>query len=77
MISKVEQLKNQPVFTTREAIACGISRRMLSYYTQQGILERIKKGVYVSPYYEPDTSELEWLELATAVSNIKGGIIVW
>lgn len=38
------------LFTTKQAEEQGISRKLLSYYTKQGKIERVARSVYKSPY---------------------------
>lgn len=44
-------------FTTRQAIAAGLSYRQLSYYTATGRIERVRKGVYRLRHYPSSSHE--------------------
>ncbi|MDB2426173.1 type IV toxin-antitoxin system AbiEi family antitoxin domain-containing protein [bacterium] len=70
-----KKLEEKPFFTSKEAQENGVSLRMLNYYVKNGELERIAQGVYSSSKYQPKGENLNWEDLAVAVSNIKGGVI--
>jgi len=70
----MKKLEKKPFFTTREAEAEGVSRRMLSYYVKKGIFERIGKGLYRGARYL-DEQDMKWIGLATAVSRVSNGVI--
>ena len=69
-----DQLKKQSYFTTEEANELGLSSRMISYYTKQGQLERVKRGVYRYTDFIP-SKDFQWEDLAVAASNISEGVI--
>ena len=75
MNRSIKKLVKKPFFTIKEAEKQGVSRRMLSYYVENGEMERIARGIYCSSYYEPTEKNLQWEEMAIAVSNIQGGVI--
>ena len=75
MNKNIQKLVKRPFFTIKEAEKRGISRRMLSYYVENGEMERIARGIYCSSRYEPSEKNLQWEDLAVAVSNIQDGII--
>lgn len=68
-----KELENKPFFTTKDAEALGVSRRMLSYYVQTGRLERIGQGAYRGTKLG-DIPDDRWLELATTAKRINGVI---
>lgn len=72
---KLGKLEQKPFFTTQEATKQGISPRMLAYYAETGVIERIVRGVYCSKNYESTNEDLQWEDLAIAASNIKGGVV--
>ena len=76
MNKNIKKLIKKPFFTTKEAKKQGISRRMLSYYVESGEIDRIARGIYYSFDYEPAEKNLKWEELAVAVSNVRGGVIL-
>ncbi len=75
MTSNITNLQQKPFFSTQEAKSAGISPRMLSYYTKNGVIERIAHGLYRSVQYVPNSEEIQWHNLALAAKNIKQGII--
>ena len=75
MNKSIKKLVKKPFFTIKEAEKQGVSRRMLSYYVENGEMDRIARGIYCSSHYEPVEKNLQWEELAVAVSNILGGVI--
>lgn len=70
----MEKLFKRPFFTSKEANDAGCSNRMLSYYVQNGVLERIHRGVYRASDFE-DVVDSEWLGLVTSAKSIKNGVI--
>lgn len=70
----MEELEKRPFFTTKEAEAEGISRRMLSYYVKKGVFERIGKGLYRGTRFQEEQDD-KWLGLATAVNRVSEGVI--
>ena len=75
MNKNIKKLIKKPFFTIKEAEKQGVSRRMLSYYVENGEMERIARGIYCSSHYESAEQNLQWEELAVAASNIRGGVI--
>ena len=72
----MEELERKPFFTTKEAEAKGVSRRMLSYYVEKGVFERIGRGVYRGTRFQEDESQdMKWLGLATAANQVNKGVI--
>lgn len=70
----MKELFKRPFFTSKEANDAGCSNRMLSYYVENGTLERISRGVYRGSDYE-DVVDSKWLGLATSAKSIKNGVI--
>ena len=68
-----EHLMSKPIFTSREAKACGIHPSLLSYYVKKGILKRLKRGVYQSA--ERSSLNFQWADLIEAVYAVNGGVI--
>jgi len=75
MKANIDNLREKPFFSTKEAKSAGISARMLSYYTQKGEIERIAQGLYRSTQYEPTPEDIQWHELALTAKNVKQGVI--
>ena len=66
MNKNIKKLIKKPFFNIKEAEKQGISRRMLSYYVENGEINRIARGLYCSSRYEPTGQDLQWEELAVA-----------
>lgn len=52
MLNKViydEMKKNNNIITTARALEIGISKSLLSKYAKQGLIERVRQGVYIIP----------------------------
>lgn len=65
-------LSKKNYFKAPEAHALGIPARMLAYFCEQGVLERIGRGIYKS--VSPDTGlDLEVEGLALTVMNSSWG----
>lgn len=71
---RMENFENRPYFTTKEAEAKGVSRRMLSYYVKNGALKRIGKGIYQSSNYKDD-QDIKWLGLLMSAKASGDGVI--
>lgn len=69
-----EELVKKPFFTTEEARSFGISRRMLSYYLEKGIIERIARGVYRSVANEISIDDESWIDIVAIANKIDGVI---
>lgn len=68
-------LRNKPSFTNDEARECGLSSRMLSYYVNNGEIERITRGVYRYTDYVSKDKNLVWEELAVSAQRVSSGVI--
>lgn len=42
-------INNNNVITTSQAVNCGFSRALLSKYEKNGLLERVRQGIYILP----------------------------
>lgn len=72
--SALEVLSKKPYFKAVEARALGIPARMLAYFCEQGILERIGRGIYKS--VDADTGlDLDVEGLALTAMSIPHGVI--
>lgn len=71
----ISQLQQKPFFTTQDAKSLGISARMLSYYVHRGDVERIARGVYRFTNDQFLDETINWVGLAVAAMNVKGGVI--
>ncbi len=70
----MENFEHKPFFTTKEAEAIGLSRRMLSYYVKNGTLKRIGKGIYQSSNYKDD-QDIKWSGLLMSAKASGNGVI--
>ena len=68
------ELLKKPFFTTAEAESYGISRRMLSYYLEKGIIERISRGLYRSVENELSPNDEAWMDIVAITSKVEGVI---
>lgn len=68
------ELVKKPFFTTEEAKSFGISRRMLSYYLEKGIIERIARGIYRSVENEFSIDDESWIDIVAIANKIDGVI---
>ncbi len=70
----LEPLLKEPLFKASDAREKGIPSRMLAYYCQKGIIERIGRGLYrVSE--ASSGIDLEFEELVLTVTSIPRGVI--
>jgi predicted transcriptional regulator of viral defense system len=71
---QLDQLLSKVVFKTSDARELGIPSRMLDYFCQQGIIERIGRGVYKGT--DIDTGlDLSLEDLILTASSIPHGVI--
>ena len=72
--SILEQLFKEPIFKASDARSRGIPPRMLAYFCQKGIIERVGRGVYrvVEAFSGVD---LDFEELVLTVSSIPRGVV--
>lgn len=70
----IAPLLGLPMFRVADAKKRGISRQVLAYLVNKGVLERLYPGVYRSATYEPQV-EFQWEGLAQAALSIPHGII--
>lgn len=68
------ELRIKPFFTIQDAEKEGISKRMLSYYVDKGVIERLEHGLY---RYKDSNAEIDikWYDLAVAAKSVKNGVI--
>ncbi|MFZ0566085.1 MAG: type IV toxin-antitoxin system AbiEi family antitoxin domain-containing protein [Chlamydiales bacterium] len=70
----LRELARKPYFKAKEARDLGIPARMLSYFHQQGLLEKLGRGIYRSIESESGL-DLNFEELVLAAINIPNSII--
>lgn len=73
----IEQLKpflKTPYFTVKDAAKQGVPRHALAYLEKKGDLERIYRGAYRFPGYEPIV-EFQWENLGLIASSIPKSVI--
>ncbi len=72
--SKIKALSKKQLFTTVESRNIGIPSRMLSYYHEIGIIERVSRGLYKFKNYNINV-DFEWEDLALVAKSIPKGVI--
>lgn len=71
---RLDSLLKEPIFKASAARSKGIPSRMLAYFCQKGLIERIGRGVY--RVVEASTGlSLDFEELVLTVSTIPRGVI--
>lgn len=70
----LSHLLRKPLFKASEARALGIPSRMLAYYCQKGMIERINRGLY-RVIEAPSGIDLDFEELVLTATGIPHGII--
>lgn len=70
----VSHLLRKPLFNASEARARGIPSRMLAYYCQKGMIERINRGLY-RVMEAPSGIDLDFEELVLTATGIPQGVI--
>jgi predicted transcriptional regulator of viral defense system len=67
-------LLNKPLFKAEEARLLGIPSRMLAYFCQKGMIERVSRGLY--RVIEANSGvDLDFEELVLTTSSIPNGVI--
>ena len=70
----LDRLLKQPMFKACEARSMGIPSRMLAYFCQKGVIERVGRGVY--RVIEASSGvDLDFEELVLTVSSIPRGVV--
>ncbi|MGE3955064.1 MAG: type IV toxin-antitoxin system AbiEi family antitoxin domain-containing protein [Parachlamydiales bacterium] len=72
--SVIQDLAKRAIFTAAEARAAGVPSRMLAYYCNKGVIERISRGVYRGMESSLDI-QFEWEDLAQVALSIPNGVI--
>lgn len=72
--NKLLPLLKKPLFKAEDARVQGIPSRMLSYYCQRGVIERVSRGVY-RVIAASSGVDLEFEELVLTASSIPHGVI--
>lgn len=70
----LDPLLKQPIFKASEARSMGIPPRMLAYFCQKGVIERVSRGLY--RVVEASSGiNLDFEELVLTVTSIPKGVI--
>lgn len=72
--SLLEKLLKEPVFKASEARSIGLPSRMLAYFCQKGVIERVGRGVYRVVEASSGVN-LDFEELVLTVSTIPKGVV--
>lgn len=73
-LEKIEALLEQPFFSASDAAAYGVHPRVLAYYCDKGMLERISRGVYRKAGRDSG-APIQWEDVAYTAATIPNGII--
>lgn len=73
-VTILRALIKQPIFGAKEARSAGIPSRMLSYFCQKGVIERVGRGIYKGVQTNLDI-DFEWEDLASVAMSIPNGVI--
>ncbi|MBC8549605.1 MAG: type IV toxin-antitoxin system AbiEi family antitoxin domain-containing protein [Candidatus Brocadiales bacterium] len=75
MDSKIrERLLFSPPFSCQEAISSGITRSMLHYYLDEGVIRRVDRGIYQGKKYDFD-GDIQLEEMIVIASKTKGAVL--
>ncbi|HAB98824.1 MAG TPA: hypothetical protein DCE71_03270 [Parachlamydiales bacterium] len=70
----LDRLLKEPLFKASEARSMGIPSRMIAYFCQKGVIERVGRGVY--RVIEASSGvDLDFEELVLTISSIPRGVI--
>ena len=70
----LKALSKKAVFSSAEGREAGIPPRMLIYFCEKGLVERVHRGVYKIKTLNFE-SDFEWEDLAVAALSIPNGVI--
>ena len=70
----IKTFAEKAVFTSEEARVAGIPPRMLAYFCQKGLIERISRGIYKGGMAKVDI-DFRWEDLALMAMSIPNGVI--
>ena len=73
-LAALDALTQKAVFSSAEGKEVGIPSRMLAYFCEKGLIERVCKGMYKINHLDFG-AEFEWEDLAITVLSIPNGII--
>ncbi|MGR3912670.1 MAG: type IV toxin-antitoxin system AbiEi family antitoxin domain-containing protein [Candidatus Rhabdochlamydia sp.] len=68
-------LLKKSYFTAAEVRELGVSTAKLAYYVNQGLIQRMSRGVYKSPQHEPCLQTFPWDDLLETSYLVPGGVI--
>lgn len=72
--TQIDTLAKRPLFNAEEARGMGVPARMLAHFCQQGIIERVGRGIYRG--VEADTGlDLAIEELVMTAASIPHGVV--
>jgi predicted transcriptional regulator of viral defense system len=74
ILKKLDLFKKSPSFSIKDAERKGISRAMLAYYTRQGKLKRISKGIYRHPK-STLLVDIQWEDMVRILTQIPDGVV--
>jgi len=72
--SIIEHFVKRPIFTAADAREAGIPSRMLSFFCDKGVIERISRGVYMGTQANLDI-EFQWEDLALVAMSVPKGVV--
>ncbi|MDM8567055.1 type IV toxin-antitoxin system AbiEi family antitoxin domain-containing protein [Candidatus Halobeggiatoa sp. HSG11] len=72
--NSLKELIKKPIFRASEAREVGVSSSLLCYYVQQGLIERVDRGVYrgIEPVLDVD---FRWEDIILVTKSISGGVV--
>ena len=70
----LKELLKKPIFRASEARQVGVSSSLLCYYVQQGLIERVDRGVYRGTESILDV-DFRWEDLILVTKSISGGVV--
>ncbi len=73
-LTKLSRLMKKPLFSAAEARKAGVHPRLLSYYSERGVLERVGRGKYRAVSVETGAAP-QWEELALTAASIPNSVI--
>jgi len=73
-INKLADILDKPCFSANEARQLGVHPSLLSYYCNNGVLERISRGVYRKANREIDIP-IQWEDVALTALSVPAGVI--
>lgn len=67
-------LHKKALFSAKSARKAGVYPSLINYYIKKGLVKRVRRGLYKSPFVELDV-DFQWEDLVTTVNSTSNGVV--